>query len=465
MWDQKNVARMEEVAREKILAVRDDPRLIGYHSDNELGWWNGALWKGTMEQPASSGQRRRLIAMLRDDYQGDWGKLIGDFECDVATNWEQLGKKGILYLRGGGRGMVVMRKFLGMLAERYYSLVEQIIRKYDKRGLILGDRYQSFYYPEVARACARHVDVVSTNLNPAWDDGSFPRFQFQTLHALTGKPILVSEIYMTAADNRSGNRNSAGNFPVVKTQAQRAKSARNTIERLARLPYVVGVGWFQYSDEPTHGRYDGENFNFVLVDIHDRPYEEVTGMMRSLDVQRIKAGPPAATVDASPGIPPAPANPFDNFVQFKALRNWDRSRGFVKPASGAPLADLYVCWKPSGLYLGVHGWDLAEGGYYRGGSVPKEDRALWSVRIGGKDIAQVRIGAGREAIINESAVRAESIPVASSSPWMTAAMEIPAKVIGKDQFSAGDAVELECVLLSHARASRMEWKGAFTLLE
>jgi len=41
-----------------------------------------------------------------------------------------------------------MRRFLGVLAERYYSLCRQIIRKYDSRALILGDRYQSFYYPK-----------------------------------------------------------------------------------------------------------------------------------------------------------------------------------------------------------------------------------------------------------------------------------------------------------------------------
>ena len=29
-----------------------------------------------------------------------------------------------------------------MVAERYYALVRQIIRKYDARTLILGDRYQ-----------------------------------------------------------------------------------------------------------------------------------------------------------------------------------------------------------------------------------------------------------------------------------------------------------------------------------
>src|SRR5687767_2956568 len=38
MWDPKIVERMDEVAREQILPLRDDPRIIGYYSDNEIGW-------------------------------------------------------------------------------------------------------------------------------------------------------------------------------------------------------------------------------------------------------------------------------------------------------------------------------------------------------------------------------------------------------------------------------------------
>jgi len=37
MWIQDR-DRMDQVAREQILALRDDPRLIGYYSDNEIGW-------------------------------------------------------------------------------------------------------------------------------------------------------------------------------------------------------------------------------------------------------------------------------------------------------------------------------------------------------------------------------------------------------------------------------------------
>src|SRR5262245_52618542 len=68
MWDKRVVNRMEQIARDQILQVRDDPRLIGYYFDNELGWWNATLFKMTLEQSASSGQRQRLMRLLRETY-------------------------------------------------------------------------------------------------------------------------------------------------------------------------------------------------------------------------------------------------------------------------------------------------------------------------------------------------------------------------------------------------------------
>jgi hypothetical protein len=173
MWDPKIIKRMDDVAREQILAVRNHPRLLGYYSDNEMGWWNATLFKMTLEQAPGSGQRKRLIQLLRDSYGNDWQKLLKDFEPENASNWRELSRGGMLYVRPEGDGIKLMRRFLGLLAERYYQLVQQIIRKYDQRALILGDRYQSFYYPEVARASVPYVDAISSNLNASWNVGTF----------------------------------------------------------------------------------------------------------------------------------------------------------------------------------------------------------------------------------------------------------------------------------------------------
>ncbi|MGH7981143.1 MAG: hypothetical protein ACREE6_17340, partial [Limisphaerales bacterium] len=402
MWDTNLIARMYAVARRQILPIRDDPRLLGYYTDNEMGWWNGALFNLTLKQPATSGQRQRLMKLLRQTYHNNWRELRGDFTPEGADSFAELDQHGILYLRPDSRGIRVCRRFLGLMAKRYYSLVHQIIRTYDPRGLILGDRYQSFYYPEVARAAAPHVDVISMNLNAAWNDGTFPRFYLDTLHALTHRPVYVSEFYMTAEQNGSGDKNDTSTFPVVATQAERAAGFKNTLQALLRTPYVVGADWFQYYDEPTHGRFDGENYDFGLVDIHDRPYKALTAAARALDPMAIKSRRRGARPDASLGVPPAPADPLGHFTIRRALADWDRERGFVKPASKFPVADLYVCWDAKAVYLGLYAQDFAEADFYRERTVPADDRAKWVITLAGADKAiHVRLGPGGPATCDQ----------------------------------------------------------------
>jgi hypothetical protein len=93
---------------------------------------------------------------------------------------------------------------------------------------------------------------------------------------------------MSAEENRSGNRNKVGGFPIVERQTERAEALTNTLRELASLPYVVGADWFQYYDEPPHGRkLDGEDYNFGLVDIHDEPYAEVTEAFASINLHEL----------------------------------------------------------------------------------------------------------------------------------------------------------------------------------
>lgn len=464
MWDTNIIARMHQVARDQILRLRDDPRVLGYYSDNEMGWWNATLFKMTLEQAPTRGQRQRLLQLLRRTYHNNWSELLKDFETEGAGSFEELDQHGMLYLRPGSEGIRTYRRFLGLMAKRYYSLVREVIRAYDSRGLVLGDRYQSFYYPEVARASASSVDASSSNLNAAWNDGTFPRFYLDTLHALSGKPVLVSEFYMAARQNRSGNKNDSSTFPTVTTQEERAAGFRNTVEALVRTPYVVGADWFQYYDEPTRGRDDGENYNFGLVDIHDRPYESLTATARALDLVALKGRRPSARPDASLGVPPAPRNPLGQFTIRLALKDWDRERGFVKPVSEVPVADLYVCWNRQAVYLGLYAQDIVEVNYYRNKIVPAVDRAEWIVSIGetNKPI-HARLGPGAPPVCDEPAARIVNLSGVYMSTRNIAALRLPARLFGREQFKAGDTIELASTFYTHCRGDRVEWEGKFTL--
>ena len=466
MWDTNIIARMHQIARDQILPLRDDPRVLGYYSDNEMGWWNATLFKMTLEQVPTSGQRQRLIQLLRETYHNHWPELLRDFEPEGVGSFEELDRHGMLYLRPGSNGIHVYRRFLGLMAARYYSLVREIIRTCDSRGLILGDRYQSFYYPEVARAAASSVDVVSMNLNAAWNDGTFPRFYLDTLHALTRKPVYISEFYMSAQQNRSGDKNDSSTFPVVTTQSERAAGFRNTVEALLQTPYVVGADWFQYYDEPTHGRDDGEDYNFGLVDIHNRPYQPLTAAARALDLVAIKGGPHPARPDASLGVPPAPRHPLGHFTIRLALADWDRERGFVKPVSEFPVADLYMCWDRQAVYLGLYAQDFVEENYYRNGIVPEADRAQWIISTGETNQPiHIRLGPGAPPVCDEPAARIVNLSGEYMNTRNIAAMELPAKLFGKARFKAGDTIEFDSTYFTQARADRVEWKGKFTLCD
>ena len=464
MWDTNIIARMHQIARDQILPLRDDPRLLGYYSDNEMGWWNATLFKMTLEQPPTSGQRQRLIRLLRETYHNHWPELLKDFEPEGVGSFDELDRRGMLYLRPGSQGIRVYRRFLGLMAARYYSLVREIIRSYDPRGLILGDRYQSFYYPEVARAAASSVDAVSMNLNAAWNDGTFPRFYLDTLHALTDKPVVVSEFYIAAQQNRSGDKNDSSTFPVVTTQSERAAGFRNTVEALLRTPYVVGADWFQYYDEPTRGRDDGENYDFGLVDIHNRPYEPLTAAARALNMVAIKNQQHPARPDTSLGVPPAPRHPLGHFTIRLALADWDRERGFVKPVSEFPVADLYVCWDRQAVYLGLYAQDIAEADYYRNKIVPEVDRAEWIVSVGETNRPiHARLGPGGPPVCDEPAARIVNLSGEYMNTRNIAALELPAKLFGKARFKPGDTIEFDSTFFTQCRAERVEWKGKFTL--
>jgi len=466
MWDTNIIAQMDQIAREQILPLRNDPRLLGYYSDNEMGWWNATLFKMTLNQPPTSGQRQRLLQLLRETYHNNWSQLLKDFEPEGAGSFAELDQSGVLYLRPGNQGVRVYRRFLGLMAERYYSLVREIIRSHDPRGLILGDRYQSFYYPEVARASAASVDVVSMNLNAAWNDGTFPRFYLDTLHGLSGKPVIVSEFYMAAQQNRSGDRNNSSSFPVVTTQKERAGGFRNTLEALARLPYIVGADWFQYYDEPTHGRPDGENYNFGLVDIRDQPYEPLTKSARKLDLGAIKSRPQPARPDASLGVPPAPRDPLGHFTIRLALGDWDREHGFVKPVSKFPVADLYACWNSKAVYLGLYAQDIAETDYYRDKIIPEVDRAEWIISLNGKNQPiHVRLGPGGPPACDEPTARIVNLAGEYMSTRNIAAVELPATLFGKKRFKPGDTIEFDSTFFTQARAEQVKWQGKFALHE
>jgi hypothetical protein len=207
------------------------------------------------------------------------------------------------------------------------------------------------------------VDVIATNYDLDGPDGWLAHYFFDGLAALTGKPILVSEFFCAAMENRTGNQNT-GHLLKVPSQSERAMVVQKALQNFARCPYIIGTHWFQYYDEPKGGRGDGEDYNMGLVDIEDRPYEEVITSFKQTNplLPRFHAQANIsrpALQDGPVVFIPRAIGRID--VTDASLTDWDKDRalmpGFAAEPPGVPFADVYLTWRPNGLYLATIGMD------------------------------------------------------------------------------------------------------------
>ena len=88
-----------------------------------------------------------------------------------------------------------------------------------------------------------------------------------------------------ARANASGNLNTYGVGPVFDTQADRAAAYAALVSDTATVPYVIGSHWFGFADQSPQGRFDGEDGNYGIVDIHNQPYPEMVAAMKATNAR------------------------------------------------------------------------------------------------------------------------------------------------------------------------------------
>jgi hypothetical protein len=163
------------------------------------------------------------------------------------------------------------KRFIDDAFDRYVQMTSAAVRKYDPNHLNLGMR--SGGHPSEAEIrVSRAFDVYSVNIY----NYQFDRERMKQITVLTGKPVIIGEFHFGVP----GRGLSAG-LVQVKNQHERGVAYRYYVEQAFSMPGLIGAHWFQWVDQPPTGRFDGENYNIGLVDVTDRPYEELVAAMRT----------------------------------------------------------------------------------------------------------------------------------------------------------------------------------------
>jgi hypothetical protein len=361
-FDPTMPAQLVEEAKRLTAPYRGTPFRLGYFSDNESGWWGGALFVFYSEKPASSHTKQRWLAELRHFYHGRWRHFVHDFlPPPDARSWQTLlGAESITRLRPGGNGIAAVRHWTEVVAEHYYALTARALHEADPEALFLGDRLPIYYDPMAVKAEARHVDVIATNYNVDSPEGWIAPYYLAGLKTLSrDKPVLVSEWFYAARENRTGNRNN-GHLMTVETQGERAAGAAAAAQLFAADPAVLGLHWFQYYDYPVGGRADAEDYNFGLVDIRDRPYDDLVTALgaanRGLPELHAGALPLPRQSLADVVVPYARIDP-----AHASLIDWPKPASLLPPLKPKPgevaFGEAYLSWSENGLALATIGQD------------------------------------------------------------------------------------------------------------
>jgi hypothetical protein len=291
-----------EVARERCAPRTNDPWLLGWFTDNELRW--GPDWRGSDELltmflmlPPSVPGKKAAVDLMRERY-GDVKKFNDVWGTAFAT-WDALAQTNSVHAPVVRKAIYQQNQetertaneadpkraafvadceaFLARLAERYFQVTAEAVRAADPNHMNFGCRFAYVPPPPVIAAAAKYVDAISFNCYRL-----DPREVIRRYSAF-GKPLIIGEFSFRAED--SGLPNTRGAGPKVKTQAERAAAFKNYLALALQDPNLVGYHWFEYCDEPKEGRFDGENSNYGVVNIHDEVYVELTRAMTEINAK------------------------------------------------------------------------------------------------------------------------------------------------------------------------------------
>ena len=189
-------------------------------------------------------------------------------------------------------------------ADRYYDFLYQTVKSIDPNHLYFGFWIVPGWWVNATdwQLIARYVDVIGYDrYSPVFEDSLL-----EGLAKSTAKPIFLGEFSFPPSYNlqRGYEFNSGAS---ATDDADAGAQYQRNLESAARNPWVVGVAWFEYRDEPVSGRgflgetdldlVEGEDYAFGMVDVADRPKYDLVNQVRTTNLamaqRRLAFGPPS----------------------------------------------------------------------------------------------------------------------------------------------------------------------------
>jgi len=279
LFEDAFLTQCDQICKKEVAPRANDTNLIGYQTDNELGWFEMRFLFNYLQMPTTAAGYKTAITFLVNKYVNI---TTLDKSWNIKANsWEDIRN----HLTDASINMTAFNidanLFLTICAEQYFSVTTSHIRKYDTNHLLLGVRFSELPM-EVLLVANKYQDLFDQHVY----DYEVPVAWLTQIHQITKKPVMIGEFSFTAVDSNMPNtRGALANHPLT-TQSQRANAFTHFVTELMQLPFAVGYHWWQWADEPSSGRWpDGEDSNYGLVHIDDDEYQLLTAEMTKTNAQ------------------------------------------------------------------------------------------------------------------------------------------------------------------------------------
>jgi hypothetical protein len=251
----------------------DDPWCLGYFVDNEISWGDEvSLALATLVSPPDQPAKKVFIEDLKAKYVSI-EKLNEVWETKFES-WDALMQSRQAPDRK--KAYVDLTAFYTKSAERYFKICRDAVKEVAPNNLYLGCRF-AWANNLAVKASSKYCDVISYNLyQKSVEDFRLPEG--------IDMPVIIGEFHFGALDRGMFHTG----LQATENQEDRAKTYKNYVSGALRNPQLVGSHWFQYSDQATTGRGDGENYQIGFLDIADTPYMETIRACREVGYDMYK---------------------------------------------------------------------------------------------------------------------------------------------------------------------------------
>lgn len=310
IFDPAVVAKLKADLTGQIGSNAANPYIVGWSVGNEIAEIimpseTQAMLALGASVPAKRALVDHAIASL---YGGSLSALASSWKITAATKADAYAAKP----SAPAADIEALRQFF---EQNYFHTVYQTVKTIAPHHLYLGMWIVPDYWVN-----SHDWEINAPNCDVIGFDYYVPKFLSKELDSLiraSNKPVILGEYSFPPA--YEGLRGFGSSLYVQNTTPSDAASGdvyTQWLHDTSAYPFLVGVSWFEYRDEPVSGRGDasgknigtnlvyGEDYAFGMVDVADQPKYDLVNKVRAANVaaleqlglQRAPAAPVAAAV-------------------------------------------------------------------------------------------------------------------------------------------------------------------------